>query len=107
MASLLQELQRLGRYCRDDLRAVTAKGDNSHIGEEKMLAGLSQALGRLLSLKPFPPEKHQEALSCPGDEPIVPVDCTWEGASICGHTEGDLIPVISQPLHYTHTLSPS
>jgi hypothetical protein len=72
-----------------------------------MLAGLSQALGRLLSLKPFPPEKHQEALSCPGDEPIVPVDCTWEGASICGHTEGDLIPVISQPLHYTHTLSPS
>lgn len=107
-ASLLQERQRLGRYCRDDLRAVTAKGDNSHIGEEKMLAaGLRQALGRLLSLKPFPPGQHQEALSCPEDEPNVPVDCSWEGASIHGHTEGDLIPAISQPLHYTHTLSPS
>lgn len=65
MARLLQELQRLGRYCRDDLRAVTAKGDNSHIGEEKTLAGLSQAPGRILSHKPFPSGQHQEAPVCP------------------------------------------
>lgn len=47
MPSLLQELQGLGRYCGNDLRAGTAKGEKPGSGREELSLGcVGQALGK-------------------------------------------------------------
>lgn len=70
-ASLLQELQELGRYCRDDLRVVTAKGDKSRIGRRKDVSWPEPGSREAPKPQAFPtwapPGQHQEAPICPED----------------------------------------